>query len=619
MITITWKVPAGAAIGRFIVLPATLVLAALVLTEGALAQQPTLKDVIEGKAKEEKEAAETKVIKSESKPKQKSVKPVIPDDEFDRGSPRTSVQGFLKAASNGDYQRAAQYLDLQRLPSANRGREGPKLARELNIVLERALWIDLDQLSMDPKGEAEDGLPSYRDLVGRIEKVEKPVNVLLQRVPRGDGVFIWKFSSATVAEIPQLYSEFGYGYIGEVLPTWFFDIRVLGIHAWWWIGLLVFAVLIYFVVLAAMRLILILIHWSPITLSPVVERVFTGPGALLLYVLLLRAGLNLLGPSVLFQVLMQTWTVPIIAVTWMLMRLVDVFFSRVAERLRRRDQTALTVVLPPIGNGVKIVLIVIAVIVWLDNIGFNVTTLLAGLGVGGLAVALAAQKSIENLIGAITLYAAQPVRVGDFCRFRDTVGTVEEIGLRSTRVRTLDRTLMSIPSGEFVNLHLENFTKRDKIWFHPRLRLRYDTTPDQIRYILVEIQKLLYAHPKVQSDSASVRFMEFGTYSLDLDVFAYVPVTDYGEFKEITEDLNLRIIDIITEAGSGLALPVQTMIQESGPGHDEQRSRVAEGQVQAWREQNALCLPKYPQEKIKELGSSLAYPPAGSIGSASGV
>ena len=123
---------------------------------------------------------------------------------------------------------------------------------------------------------------------------EKPVNILLQRVPRGDGVFIWKFSSATVAEIPLLYSEFGYGYIGEVLPTWFFDLRILGIHAWWWIAFLVLAVLTYFVMLAAVRLILILLHWSPITLSPVLERVFTGPGALLLYVLLFRSGV---GPS----------------------------------------------------------------------------------------------------------------------------------------------------------------------------------------------------------------------------------------------------------------------------------------------------------------------------------
>jgi MscS family membrane protein len=149
-------------------------------------------------------------------------------------------------------------------------------------------------------------------------------------------------------------------------------------------------------------------------------------------------------------------------------------------------------------------------LVWLNNVGFNVTTLMAGLGIGGLAVALAAQKPLENLIGAITLYTSRPVRVGDFCRFGDKIGTVEEVGLRATKVRTLDRTLVNIPNAEFVHLHLDNFTKREKIWYHPRISLRYETTPDQVRYILVEVRKVLYAHPKVLSDPARIRFVGFG-------------------------------------------------------------------------------------------------------------
>ena len=277
------------------------------------------------------------------------------------------------------------------------------------------------------------------------------------------------------------------------------------------------------------------------------------------------------------------------------------------------------VLLQPLRNLVRIVVVLIAAIVWLGNIDYNVTGILTGLGVGGIAVALAAQKSIENLIGAVTLLFSQPVRVGEFCRFGNSVGTVEEIGLRSTRVRTLDRTLMSIPNAEFANLHIDNFSKREKIWYHPRLRLRYETTPDQIRYILVEVRKLLYSHPKVLTDPARIRFVEFGPYSLDLEIFAYVDVTDFGEYLEIAEDLNLRIMEVVKEAGSSFAVPTQITYLERGKGLDEGLTRDAEAKVHEWREQNELYLPDFPPEKIAEIKGSLEYPPPGSPKTKSGA
>ena len=182
------------------------------------------------------------------------------------------------------------------------------------------------------------------------------------------------------------------------------------------------------------------------------------------------------------------------------------------------------VLLPPLRNLLKVIVIVFALIMWLDSIGVRVTTLSAGLGVGSIAVAVAAQKSIETLISAITLYASKPVRVGNF------LGTIEESGICATRVRTLDNTVVTVPNAEFMNLHLDNFTQRKKIWYHPKIRLRYETSPDQIRHILSEIKKLLVSHPKVLPDPARVRFTAFGDYSLDLDIFAYIDETGYGEY-----------------------------------------------------------------------------------------
>ena len=245
-------------------------------------------------------------------------------------------------------------------------------------------------------------------------------------------------------------------------------------------------------------------------------------------------------------------------------------------------------------------------------LGLPVLPLLAGLGVGGLALALAAQPTIENFIAGLTLFADRPVRVGEFCRFGDTIGTVEEIGMRSTRIRTLDHTIVSVSNSDFAKARLENFSARRKIWYHPRIRLRYETTPDQVRFILVEIRKLLYAHPKVHQDPARIRFVQFGDCSLDLDVFAYIDTTDYGESLEIAEDINLRIMDVIKTAGTELAIPAQIEYKIDKEPLEETRIRETEHHVQEWRAQRALCIPKFPPEKIRELRGSLDYPPEGS-------
>jgi MscS family membrane protein len=252
----------------------------------------------------------------------------------------------------------------------------------------------------------------------------------------------------------------------------------------------------------------------------------------------------------------------------------------------------------------------------LQNIGLNVTGILAGLGIGGLAVALAAQKTVENLFGGVTLILDQPVRVGDFCRFGDRIGTVEEVGLRSTRIRTLDRTVVSVPNGHFASLELENFTVRDRIWLHTTIGVRYETTPDQLRHVLVEIRRMLYAHPQVDPRPARIRFVNFGAYSLDLEIFAYVLTADYDEFLAIQEDIYLRIMDIVEQSGTGFAFPSQTTYLARDHGLDGAKREAAEAQVAAWRRAGALHLPDFPPEAVSALKGTLDYPPQGSAGRA---
>ncbi|MCO8123117.1 mechanosensitive ion channel family protein [Stieleria sp. TO1_6] len=205
----------------------------------------------------------------------------------------------------------------------------------------------------------------------------------------------------------------------------------------------------------------------------------------------------------------------------------------------------------------------------------------------------------------------RPIRVGDFCRFGTRIGTVQEIGLRSTRIRSLDDTVIAIPNSTFSTMELENFAKREKIWYHPRIQLAKNVTPDQVRYVLVEVRKMLYGHPKVDPQPARIRFVEFGAHSLDLDIFAYVNVTDYGDYLGVAEDLNLRILDILNEGGVSLAVPVQRTVLERAAPAGEDRIQKTEEHVQHWREENQLYLPSFPEEVVEQLRNTLQFPPAG--------
>jgi MscS family membrane protein len=215
---------------------------------------------------------------------------------------------------------------------------------------------------------------------------------------------------------------------------------------------------------------------------------------------------------------------------------------------------------------VMIALIALVILHVTSSIGIPITPVLAGLGVGGLAVALAAQSTIENVIGGLTLFGDRPVRVGEFCRFGDTLGTVEEIGLRSTRIRTLERTVVTVPNAEFSKMELENLNLRDQMLLRTTLGLRYETTAEQLRGVLAELYELLRAHPKVAKEPLWVRFAGFGAYSLDVEIFAYIDSRARPEFLAIREEIFLRVMDLIDAAGTGFAFPSETHYLAQDPG-----------------------------------------------------
>ncbi|MHC1767273.1 MAG: mechanosensitive ion channel family protein [Verrucomicrobiia bacterium] len=247
-----------------------------------------------------------------------------------------------------------------------------------------------------------------------------------------------------------------------------------------------------------------------------------------------------------------------------------------------------------------------------DRLGMPVYGIVAGLGVGGLAVALAAQSTIENLIGGLNLFADRPMQVGDFCRCGSDEGTIETIGIRSTRIRGTDRTLTTIPNAALSKMSIVNLARRDRMLMQSVIGVRYETSEEQLRYLLVKIREMLLSHPCIQPDSARARFINFGACSLDIEVFAYVTTRDRAEFLAVREDLFLRIMDIVKESGTGFAFPSQTLYFGRDDGLDAGRTKVAEAQVRQWRDEGRLPFPDFSAEQARQMRGAVTHPPPGS-------
>lgn len=537
--------------------------------------------------------------------------PETAQDPLGRSTPRGTVLGFIKAAQAEDYARAAEYLDSRY--SAARTQQ---LARQLKTVLDRELSVTFTLLSARPEGDPDASPKPNRQLIGQVGMQTGSLDILLDRVQRGKSPPVWLFSSDTLRRIPEVYTEIGPPWIEAYLPRVVVDKRVLGFPLWVLIATLLGIPM-------ALGLARLLSRALIPVLRPLVryltkeqddrqlERI-AGPVRLFMLVLAIHSIVLLFGLPLLAR---QFWTAVVasslfvVAATWLLMRLIDIVAELAHRHLFRLGRPDSATIVGLLRRLTKATVVLAGVLVLLYVAGFNITAALAGLGIGGIAVALAAQKTLENLFGGITITSDRPVRVGDFCRFGDQVGTVEDIGLRSTRIRTLDRTVVSVPNGQIASMSLENFGVRDKIWFHPTIQLRYETSADQLRYVLSELRRLLYAHPKVESQSARVRLVGFGSSSLNLEIFAYVQVSDYGVFLEIQEDLLLRIMEIVEQSGTNFAFPSHIAYVSRDPGLDAEKTQAAIAQVRQWRSRSEVPFPNFPPERIAQMVDTIEYPP----------
>jgi len=459
------------------------------------------------------------------------VKPESPADTLGRSSPRGAVLGFLAAARKGNAAIAALYLN-----TPLRGADAEALAHQLAEVLDRRLPARLNQLSDKPDGSLPDPLKPDEDVVGTIPTANGDLDILVERVDRGKSGKVWLFSRNTLQSIPAVFEELGAPAVDTILPEFLVKTRLATIPLFEWLTILCVP-LLYML----MGLLGRLLGWTVGACRRYVLRnagladtqLFPPPIRLLLVALSIHWLMSTVGLSLLARQFWATaiFIVVIAACTWLLMLL-----NRWGEGYvvaRHPSMSGSAAVLRLVRRVLNGIVFFAGVIFTLHHFGVNPTAALAGLGVGGIAVALAAQKTLENVIAGISLIADQAVHVGDTLKLGDIVGTVEDVGLRSTRIRTMDRTVVSVPNGQIANMSLETLSARDKFWFHPLIGVRYETTPQQLRSIVIGVRELLTGHTKLDSLSVRVNFLRLSASSIDVEIFAYVFAIEWVDFLQI--------------------------------------------------------------------------------------
>lgn len=445
------------------------------------------------------------------------------------------------------------------------------LVRELFVVLDRRLPARLNELSDRPEGSLAYPTEPDKDLVGTIRSESGDVDIVVERVGQKNAGSLWLFSRQTLGVIPELYAEVTRGSRQFAIIKFLLDTRIAHIALINWVVLFVCLPLLHFV---ARRLNPFLSRLG----GHLLRRARKNPGLpdpdllsmpvrLLLLAFIIRWALSAVTfPLVARQIWSSLAAIAfIVGCVWFIIRLNNVFEERIRLRLDRRNLTGGVSVLRFVRSAVDILIIFVGLLIVLHYFGIDATAAVAGLGVGGIAVALAAQKTLENVIAGISLVSDKAIRVGDVLKVSNTVGTVSSIGLRSTRIRTMGRTVVNVPNGQIASASLENLSARDKFWFRHILGLSYNTNVTQLRSIVDGLTNLLIERRGVEESSVRVRFLRFAASSLEVEMFAYFSARDWSDFLKIQEELLFEVMNLVQEAGTRIAFPSQTIYLTTHP------------------------------------------------------
>jgi MscS family membrane protein len=488
--------------------------------------------------------------------------PAVSVDPFGRETPRAAVTGLITALAKRDYDRAANYFDLPVQQDRRVLGGASELARRLQVLLDSGgSLIPFAGLANEAGGRIDDDLPLDRELIGDLGVGKGDAPILLTHADL-DGRRVWRISHDTIRRLMAVPAPTVAAPPPGIVP----GVNVAGAPVEDW-ALLIGIAALSFVVLRLLSTAVLALMRRSIT-DPEANgfyRFFHAalpPLSLFIAVIAFYGWAEKLEVAIVARqtLLRYAGGVAAIAMVWFGLRLVDAIADVAIARMNRRARRQAVSVVTLLRRAAKILLLIFSIVAVLDTFGIDVTTGIAALGIGGIALALGAQKTVENLVGSVTVIADRPIQVGDFCRVGDVVGTVEDVGIRSTRIRTNDRTIVTIPNGDFSSRQIENFAKRDRFLFAPMIRIDYDATADKVREAVSIIEDVLVGHDKVLQDGPRARFTNFGESSLDIEVFSYIDVTDFGESTIVRQELLLSIYERLAAAGIGIAVPRRSVV-----------------------------------------------------------
>ena len=503
------------------------------------------------------------------------VEPATPVDPLERETPRRAVMSLLKYGERRDFATASRFLQ----PVPGQDVDLVQRAREMQALHH---WFkgEVDLLSDDPNGTVEVGLPPGEVRAGAFAVGGVTTDVILVRVADPTFGKIWLISNDTVTKIPDLYAQIQSKrptLADRFVPSRLRSRHFLDMSLAQWLGWLIsipfsflLAWLLAFLLSAPRR------AWYKLRKLPSStfwESPLGTPLKCIIAIVIHGVFVYFLDPPLLYRAYYSRLLAALLAAcfVWLVSRIIDRGFEHAVNRTRQRGGGESILIM--MQRITHIVMLITALVAAMALFGINVKTTLAGVGLGGLAVALGAQKTLENVVGGVSLLMDKAVHVGDFCKIGDRLGTVEDIGLRSLRLRTLDQNLLVVPNGLLAQMQFENMKARSKLLIDQNFSLRIETTVEQLRSVLDRVQSMLDKHPLIEPGSSRIRVNNFAGAAFDLELFAYVKTGDWAEFTAIRQDFILKIAEIVETVGARFAAPTQLTYLSRDKGSDQVQAK----------------------------------------------
>ncbi len=481
-------------------------------------------------------------------------------DSFGRDTPRHTVQGFIKALGDNDYLLASNYLNLSKSDNPT------TVVRQFKQALDAGGRFQPDlQINNTPEGNLSDQLPPSQENVGVINVGDKSVPLVLERVASKQGEQYWQFSNDTLSSIPEVIENYQ--------PTLVSRYTIDSLDGKKLFGYQISDILAALAIIVSSFIFTYIVVWLLYYLLKLIYPRLRGetlplpnnvilPLTVVITALILAEVMVYAGISVTLREPIKRFTdiASWVATTWLLLRVIDSIFTRAVNLSYKKNYTERVSILGLMRKVVKALLLIFAVIVIFGNLGFDLTTGIAALGVGGLALALGAQKTIENLVGSVVVVADSPVRIGDYCSFGNQAGTVIDIGIRSSRVRTLNRTIVTVPNSDFSSMQIENYTSRDMFHFLHNLYIKRNADIDVVFKMVKKLDQFLDEHELTNQEWNQANISELRQDCYVIQLRAYINAVDSIEFYRKQDDLLVDVLTLVKKYDVEHALPTQQLI-----------------------------------------------------------